>query len=148
MLTSCLNIIFLYLHVFWKNQIFISKIQVWENTDFGLRQNYNITKMVQIIYNMCWIFVTHICISKILKELIFVKFLWFYGPLSGGGRSSRRSTVGFGPVDRAVDRRHNGQKYDRWPVDRPVDRKGNLGFSRLQRAEFLWSINTHFFELF
>ena len=49
MLQSCFNIMFLYLHVFWKNRIFISKIQVLENTDFDLRQNFNITKMVQIV---------------------------------------------------------------------------------------------------
>ena len=51
------------------------------------------------------------------------------------------------PVDRPVDRRHNGHKYDRWPVDRPVDRKGNLGFSRLQRAEFLWVYKYPLLEL-
>ena len=68
-------------------------------------------------------------------------------PLSGGGRSTERSTVGFGPVDRAVDRRHNGQKNDRWPVDRPVDQKSNLGFSRLQRAKFLWVYKYPLLEL-
>ena len=43
-LQSCLNIMFLYLHVFLKNRISISKIQVLENTDFGLKQIFKNTK--------------------------------------------------------------------------------------------------------
>ena len=74
MLRSCLYILFLYLHELWRKWFSISKIQVLKNIDFVFKPNFYITKMVQIVYNMCWILVTHICISKILKELIFVKF--------------------------------------------------------------------------
>ena len=54
-------------------------------------------------------------------------------PLSGGGRS----TDSFGPIDRAVDQRHNGHKNDRWPVDRAVDRKGSFALSWLPTGRFL-----------
>ena len=63
--SKCLNIMFLYLDEFWTKRIFNSKIQVLENTVFGLRQIFKNTKMVQIVCNMCRIFITHICISKI-----------------------------------------------------------------------------------
>ena len=71
-------------------------------------------------------------------------------PLSGGGRSTGRSTVGFGPVDR----RHNGHKNDRRPVDRTVDRKGNSALSRLPTGRifegykyaFSWVILDKFFN--
>ena len=53
-------------------------------------------------------------------------------PLSSGGQSIGRSTVGFGIVDQAVDRRHNSHKNDRWPVDR----KGNSALSRLPTGRF------------
>ena len=64
-------------------------------------------------------------------------------PLSGwpgrpGGRPAREPLLsGSGRVDRAVDRRLNGQKFDRWPVDRPVDRKVNFNLSASQRADFV-----------
>ena len=62
-------------------------------------------------------------------------------PLSGGGRSTGRSTDDFGPVDRvvdrAVDRGLNGQKNDRWPVDRAVDRKGISALSWLPTGRIL-----------
>ena len=39
------------------------------------------------------------------------------------GRPSRElCSLDLAPVDRAVDRWHNGRKSDRWPVDRAVDR--------------------------
>ena len=149
-------------------------------------------------------FSTHICYSKILQELIFVEFIWFYGILlklkdqvlhpynlfdqafcrSTGrstesevgqpvgrpmctnmhsqfwleGRSTGRSTVqrallfGSGPgrpggrparelcyldlvsVDRVVDRKHNGQKYDRC-AGRSTGRS-ILTFPDCQRADF------------
>ena len=66
---------FLYPYEFWRTQFSISKIQGLKNTDFVFKPNFYITKMAQIVYNMCWIFITHICISKILKELIFVEFM-------------------------------------------------------------------------
>ena len=148
------------------------------------KPNLYITKIVQIVCNMCWFLVTHICYSNILQELIFVEFIGFYGillklkclsfkfwnisqtswrsigwltgsvvgrpdrstdvhemctrtshvgrstarstdwkyPTLGYCRSTGRSTDMLCPVDRAVDRRHNGQKYNRWagrPVGRP-----------------------------
>ena len=43
-----------------------------ENNIFGLKLNFHITKIVQIVWNMCWILVTHICSSNIYKNL----FLW------------------------------------------------------------------------
>ena len=38
------------------------------------------------------------------------------------------------PVDRAVDRWHNGHKNDRWPVDR----RGNFALVCCQRADLVW----------
>ena len=40
MLQSCLNIMFLYLHEFWRKRFSISKILFLENTVFGLRQKF------------------------------------------------------------------------------------------------------------
>ena len=70
-------------------------------------------------------------------------------PTLGWGRSTGRSTVRLGTVDRAVagqraialwigtvDRAVDGHFFDRWPVDRPVDRKANLGLVSCQRLVF------------
>ena len=53
MLQNCFSIMFLYLYKFWRKRFFILKIHVLENTDFVFKPNFNIIKMVQIVYNMC-----------------------------------------------------------------------------------------------
>ena len=64
---------------FGENGFSFQKIQVLENTIFVFKPNFYITKMVHIVCNKCLILVTHICYSKILQELIFVKFMRIYG---------------------------------------------------------------------
>ena len=44
---------YLYLHEFWRKWISISKIQVLENTNFVFKPNFNVTKMIQNVCNMC-----------------------------------------------------------------------------------------------
>ena len=74
-------------------------------------------------------------------------------PTLGWGRSTGRSTVRLGPVDRVVDRpesncslvlawsterstgRLNGQKFDRWPVDLKV----KIDLSASQWANLFWA---------
>ena len=60
-----------------KKSDFHFKNSSFRNTDFVFKPNFNITKMVQIICNMCWILVTHICIFfeiyVILWDLIEIK---------------------------------------------------------------------------
>ena len=71
------------------------------------------------------------------------------GPGRPPGRPAESSALCFQcPVDRPIDWWLNGHNYDRWPVDRPVDRRGNLGFSRLQRAEFCGGYEYPILELF
>ena len=80
------------------------KVYFLENTDFCLKPKFNITKMVQIVYDMCWIFVTHICILKILQEHIFVEFMWFYEIyliIKGQVFTSFKNWSGLLPVDRS-----------------------------------------------
>ena len=48
-----LNILFLYPIQVLEKMVFHFKIQVLENTDFGLKPNFYITKIVQNVYNMC-----------------------------------------------------------------------------------------------
>ena len=86
-------------------------------------------------------------------------------PTLGWGRSTERSTVSLGTVDRAIDRpesncsldlarstgrstgRLNGQKFDRWPVDR----KAILGLVSCQfdwayKYPNLWPVLKRFFK--
>jgi len=81
---------FLYLHEFWRIRFFISKVKVWflENANFVFKPNFYITKMVQIVCNMCRILVTHICISKIIKKLIFVEFMCILWDILEGKKAS------------------------------------------------------------
>ena len=53
MLQIYFNIMFLYLHEIWRKRISISKIQNLENTVFVFKANFHVTKMVQIVCNMC-----------------------------------------------------------------------------------------------
>ena len=73
---SVQNILFLYFKQFWKN-CFSNWRLILKNTDFCLRLNFYITKMVQNICNMCWFLITHICTSMCFNELIFVDSMWF-----------------------------------------------------------------------
>jgi len=69
-------------------------------------------------------------------------------PLSGGGRRTRRLIVRFGPVNRAVDRRHNGQNMTvGWSTDRST-RRAIWAFPDCNRQNFVEVINTLFLSCF
>ena len=53
MFQICFNIMFLYLHEFWRKDFLFQKFKFFENTDFMFKANFNITKVVQIVYYMC-----------------------------------------------------------------------------------------------
>ena len=61
--------------------------------------------------------------------------------LESPGRPDRESAL---YIQATVDRWHNGQKSDRWPVDRAVDRQANLALT----ASFSSSINWGIWGLF
>ena len=98
---------FWYLDEFWTKQFSISKIQVLKNTEFGFWQIFQVTKMVQIVWNISWIFLHMFVFQNYNKNLflwIFKDCMRFYlsqeakllipiNPCSGFCRST-------GPVDR------------------------------------------------
>ena len=49
----CFNIMFLYLYKFEKKSDFHFKAWFSKNTEFVLKPNFYITKIVQIVCNMC-----------------------------------------------------------------------------------------------
>jgi len=57
---------------------------------------------------------------------------------SPGRPTESRCSLFPGPVDRAVDRWHNGHKNDRWLVDWPVDRKVISDLCCYQQADLFW----------
>ena len=60
------------------------------------------------------------------------------GPGRPAGRPAESSCSLYPvPIDRAVDRWHNGYKNDRWPVDRVVDRKGNSALCQTANGQIL-----------
>ena len=69
MLQKSLNILFLYLYKFDKNRISISKFSFRKIPILWLSLISISQKIVQIVCNICWFFVTHICSSNIYKNL-------------------------------------------------------------------------------
>ena len=51
--------VFVFIQV-WGKSDFHFRVWFLENTNFVFKLNFNITKMVQIVYNMCSILITHI----------------------------------------------------------------------------------------
>ena len=72
MLQNCLNIIFLYLHVFRKNRIFISKILVLENTEFGFWLIFQVQKWFKMFVIYFDFYLNMFVYQKYNKNL----FLW------------------------------------------------------------------------
>jgi len=64
-----LNILFSYLYKFIEKLYFPLEVWFLENTSFGLKLNFYITKIVQINLNMSWFLVTHICSTNFYKNL-------------------------------------------------------------------------------
>ena len=168
---------FLYLHEFWRKRFSISKIQVLKNTDFCLKPNFNITKMIQIVYNMCWILLTLICKKTSFQHLkSLARLHWRSTGRSTGpgvGQPSR-STDGHGshrkashlagrprgrPTDstplsgggQSTGRSTEGTTVIKMTVGRLTERstgRSFLTFPGCQRADFWEGINTHLLSWF